>query len=56
MQLQLSILVDVQKAEDLVWGEVELLGQLLLTILHHQLALHQTLQLCKLHHNPAFVL
>lgn len=56
MELQLSILVDVQKGEDLFWAEVELLGQLLLTVQHHQLALHQTLQLCKLHHYPTFFL
>lgn len=43
MELQLSILVDIKKAEDLLWAEVELLGQLFLAILHHQLALHQTL-------------
>ncbi len=26
MELQLSILVDIKKVEDLVWAEVELLG------------------------------
>lgn len=42
VELQLSVLVDIQQAEDLLWAEVELLSQLFLTILHHQLALHQT--------------
>lgn len=40
MKLQLSILVDIKKVEDLIWTEVELLSQLFLTLLHHQLALH----------------
>lgn len=56
MELQLPILVDVQESEDLLWTEVQLLSQLLLTVLDHQLALHQTLQLGKLHHQPTFLL
>lgn len=56
MELQLSILVDIQKAEDLIWAQVELLGQLLLAILHHELALHQTFQLSKLDHKLTLVL
>lgn len=35
MELQLSILVDIKEVEDLLRAEVELLGQLLLAILHH---------------------
>lgn len=56
MWLQLSILVDIKKVEDLGWAEVELLRQLFLANLHHQLALHQTFQLCKLHHNATLIL
>ncbi|KAG7277839.1 hypothetical protein CRUP_006739 [Coryphaenoides rupestris] len=51
----LSILVNVKEMEDLFWAEVQFLHQLLLAFLHHQLAFHQTFQLCKLHHYTTLV-
>ena len=55
MKLQLSILVDIKEIKDLLRAEVELLGQLFLSILHHQLALHEALQLCQLHHHTTLI-